>query len=123
MNTNQNNRISAPPPAVADAPRKKPVHELRLGLIKAAIWENTVGDSPTGTAGSHVAKRPPHWLEPLLTFRPASRRAAQASRLCYPNSIFQTRSQAASALVPHFINTTTSAARDFWPRRGANEVS
>src|SRR5438046_2999695 len=45
MNTNQTNRISAPSPAVADAPRKKPVHELRLGLIKAAIWENTVGDN------------------------------------------------------------------------------
>jgi hypothetical protein len=45
MNTNQINRISARPPAVADTPRKKPVHELRLGLIKAAIWENTVGDN------------------------------------------------------------------------------
>jgi len=45
MNTNQNNRISAPSPAVADATRKKPVHELRLGLIKAAIWENLVGDN------------------------------------------------------------------------------
>jgi hypothetical protein len=45
MNTNQVNRISAPPPAVADPPRKKPVHEVRLGLIKAAIWENTVGDN------------------------------------------------------------------------------
>ena len=45
MNTNQINRISAPALAVADAPRKKPVHELRLGLIKAAIWENTVGDT------------------------------------------------------------------------------
>ena len=45
MNTNQINRMSAPPPSVADAPRKKPVHELRLGLIKAAIWENTVGDN------------------------------------------------------------------------------
>jgi len=46
MNTNQINRISAPPHrAVADAPRKKPVHELRLGLIKAAIWENAVGDN------------------------------------------------------------------------------
>ena len=45
MHTNQINRISAPPPAVADALRKKPVHELRLGLIKAAIWENTVGDN------------------------------------------------------------------------------
>src|SRR5262249_5889039 len=48
MNANHTNRITAPPasrPAVADTPRKKPVHELRLGLIKAAIWENTVGDN------------------------------------------------------------------------------
>jgi len=45
MHTTKINRISAPAPAVADAPRKKPVHELRLGLIKAAIWENTVGDN------------------------------------------------------------------------------
>ena len=45
MNTNKNNRISAPPPAVADTQRKKPVHEVRLGLIKAAIWENTVGEN------------------------------------------------------------------------------
>ena len=45
MNTNQINRISAPPPVMADAQRKKPVHEVRLGLIKAAIWENTVGDT------------------------------------------------------------------------------
>jgi len=45
MNTNQINRSSAPSQGVADAPRKKPVHELRLGLIKAAIWENTVGDN------------------------------------------------------------------------------
>ena len=37
--------MSARPAAVADAPRKKPVHEVRLGLIKAAIWENTVGDN------------------------------------------------------------------------------
>ena len=37
--------MSAPRTAVAEAPRKKPVHELRLGLIKAAIWENTVGDN------------------------------------------------------------------------------
>jgi hypothetical protein len=45
MNTHQINRITAPPSAAADALRKKPVHELRLGLIKAAIWENTVGDN------------------------------------------------------------------------------
>ncbi len=45
MNTNQINRTTAPPSTVADAPRKKPVHEVRLGLIKAAIWENTVGEN------------------------------------------------------------------------------
>src|SRR5205823_13673628 len=36
----------------------------------------------------------PHWLEPLLPLRPASRRTAQAGRLCYPKTIFQTRSNA-----------------------------
>ena len=30
---------------LAESPRKKPAHEVRLGLIKAAIWENTVGDT------------------------------------------------------------------------------
>ena len=44
MKTNQINRVSSPGPALADTPRKKPVHDVRLGLIKAAIWENTVGD-------------------------------------------------------------------------------
>src|SRR5213594_3857814 len=32
-----------------------------------------------------------HWLELLLPFRPASRRTAQAGRLCYQTTIFQTR--------------------------------
>src|SRR5437016_12860845 len=31
-------------------------------------------------------------------------------------------SRAHSPLVPHFINTTTFAARDFWPRRGASDA-
>jgi hypothetical protein len=29
---------------LADSPRKRPVQDVRLGHIKAAIWENTVGD-------------------------------------------------------------------------------
>src|SRR5438093_11970101 len=29
--------------------------------------------------------------------------------------------QRVPAKVPHFINTTTFAARDFWPRRGASD--
>jgi len=29
---------------LAVPPRKKPVQDLRLGMIKAAIWENIVGD-------------------------------------------------------------------------------
>ena len=44
MQTKQTNRVSAPAPALAVTPRKKPVQDVRLGLIKAAIWENTVGD-------------------------------------------------------------------------------
>src|SRR6266487_1171408 len=34
-----------------------------------------------------------HWLELSLPFRPASRRTAQAGRLCYQQTIFQTRSK------------------------------
>lgn len=44
MKQNEINRVSPRAPVLADAPRKKPAHEVRLGLIKAAIWENTVGD-------------------------------------------------------------------------------
>ena len=36
--------MSAPTSALVEAPRKKPVHDVRLGVIKAAIWKNTVGD-------------------------------------------------------------------------------
>src|SRR5438132_2129111 len=31
----------------------------------------------------------PHWLEPLLPLRPASRRTAQAGRLCYQKRFFK----------------------------------
>src|SRR5436309_12127578 len=34
-----------------------------------------------------------HWLKLSLSFRPASRRTAQAGRLCYQQAIFQTRSE------------------------------
>src|SRR6266536_1227114 len=40
-----------------------------------------------------LQKGRPHWLEPLLPFRPAGRRTAQAGRLCYRTTGFQTRSQ------------------------------
>lgn len=36
--------MSAPASGLAETPRRKPVHDVRLGLVKAAIWENTVGD-------------------------------------------------------------------------------
>jgi hypothetical protein len=52
-----------------------------------------VGDPPTGTAESSVAKRPcplARTVAPRL--RPTSRRTAQAGRLCYQQTIFQTRS-------------------------------
>src|SRR5690349_5205749 len=45
MHSNHTNRVSAPTAASTVTPRKKPVHELRLGMIKAAIWENNVGDT------------------------------------------------------------------------------
>jgi len=48
-----------------------------------------VGDPPTGTAAGEVAKRP---CPLALPFRPASRLTAQAGRLCYQQTIFQTRS-------------------------------
>ena len=44
MKTHEINRVSASPSAAAVIPRKKPVQDVRLGMIKAAIWENTVGD-------------------------------------------------------------------------------
>ena len=44
MKTNSFNRSSTPVSTLADSPRKRPVQDVRLGSIKAAIWENTVGD-------------------------------------------------------------------------------
>ena|SRR5438874_12338749 len=44
MKTHELNRIPPRPAVPADSPRKKPAHEVRLGVIKAAIWENMVGD-------------------------------------------------------------------------------
>lgn len=41
------NKTAAPAnsaPANASGSGRKPVHTIRLGAIKAAIWENTVGD-------------------------------------------------------------------------------
>ena len=46
MKTYQDNRTVMPPtPAQPESPRKKPIQALRLGLIKAAIWENNVGEN------------------------------------------------------------------------------
>ena len=36
-----------------------------------------------------MGKARPYWLEPLLPFRPASRRTAQAGRLCYQKRFFK----------------------------------
>jgi hypothetical protein len=44
MNTNSNIRSTMPGSTPANSPRKRPVQEVRLGSVKAAIWENTVGD-------------------------------------------------------------------------------
>src|SRR5439155_11064925 len=46
-----------------------------------------VGDPPTGTASSKVAKRRAPWFRLSLSFRPARRRTAQAGRLCYQQTI------------------------------------
>ena len=46
-----------------------------------------VGDPPTETAPSNVAKDGPHWIEPSFPLRPASRRTEQAGRLCYQQTI------------------------------------
>jgi hypothetical protein len=45
MKTNEMNRISRPTSVPVELPRRKPVHELRLGVIKAAIWENMAGET------------------------------------------------------------------------------
>jgi len=50
-----------------------------------------VGDPPTGTSKADPRLRPSSMPGP---FRPASRRTAQASGLCYPKRNFQTRSKA-----------------------------
>jgi hypothetical protein len=42
-NTSASSRT--PAPAQAPASGNKPVHTVRLGAIKAAIWENTVGEN------------------------------------------------------------------------------
>jgi len=50
-----------------------------------------VRDPPTGTAASNVAKRPCPLAQTFASFRPASRRTEQASRLCYQQAIFLRR--------------------------------
>jgi len=54
-----------------------------------------VGDSPTGKVRRDAAESRSLLFETRLPFRPASRRAAQASGLFYPESNFQTRLVAA----------------------------
>jgi hypothetical protein len=44
MKTNEINRLPAPANALVNSARKKPAHDLRLGSIKAAIWENNLGE-------------------------------------------------------------------------------
>ena len=44
MDTNSISRSTVPGSTPANSPRKRPVQEVRLGSIKAAIWENPVGD-------------------------------------------------------------------------------
>ena len=47
-----------------------------------------VGDPPTGTAASNVAKRPRPLAQTVGRFRPAARRTGQASRPCNPQTHF-----------------------------------
>src|ERR1041385_8047 len=44
MKTNSMARPNTPVSTFAEAAPKRPVQEVRLGHIKAAIWENTTGD-------------------------------------------------------------------------------
>jgi len=44
MKTNSITRSSTPVSTLSDSPRKRPVQDVRLGYIKAAIWENSVSD-------------------------------------------------------------------------------
>jgi len=65
-----------------------------------------VGDPPTGTAASNFVKRWSPMDKPSLPIRPASRRTEQAGRLCYQQTIFQTRAEAKAWL-------SRSIGRDF----------
>src|SRR5206468_11345087 len=47
-----------------------------------------VGDPPTGTAASNIAKRPRPLAQTVGRFRPAARRTGQASRPCNPQTHF-----------------------------------
>jgi hypothetical protein len=44
-NTTASTRTPAPAHTPAAGTGNKPVHTIRLGAIKAAIWENTVGEN------------------------------------------------------------------------------
>ena len=67
-----------------------------------------VGDPPTGRARRLLAKDPLLLAPGALPFRPASRRAEQASGLCYPKGNFRAPSQ------EHSNATVAARAR---PRR------
>jgi hypothetical protein len=56
-----------------------------LNLGSAGDSPAPVGDPPTGTALSHIAKRPFLYLEALFPFRPAG-------HLCHLETSFQRRS-------------------------------
>src|SRR5438093_4622134 len=53
----------------------------------------STGDPPTGTSKAEPTEGCPYSLPMHSPFRPASRRTAQASGLCYPKRNFQTRSK------------------------------
>src|SRR5437016_10489810 len=58
---------------------------------------------------------------PLTLTRPA--RIHCLARFFGVSGCFRSnQSNRGPVLVPHFINTTTFAARDFWPRRGARDA-
>src|SRR2546425_132074 len=87
-----------PPPAQPATGNAK--SQLFLNEPLRACFENGWRGRPAATRPPRSATRRPElrratlrkgdtvWLEPFLPFRPASRRTAQAGRLCYQQTIF-----------------------------------
>src|SRR6266540_1927967 len=63
-----------------------------LEIRDTAGWKPALRGFSPGKTEALRGEQLPHCFEPLLPLPPASRRTTQASRLCYPQTVFQTRS-------------------------------